>query len=111
MNSQSGKSTFLSPFSLLGLCLQLPRQGNHTERENVPLLPICTHRQKASHTASLPVTILVVLGLVRVWEMPWGQGCPVDTAFPGTSLLCPRAEGIIPKKYFLLLTPTSCKSE
>lgn len=53
MNVETGKSSSLSPFSLLGLPLQLPRRGNHTEKENVSLLPICTCKQKANHAASL----------------------------------------------------------
>lgn len=39
--------------SLLGLPFQLPRRGNHTEKENVSLLPIRTCKQKANHAASL----------------------------------------------------------
>lgn len=39
--------------SLLGLPFQLPRRGNHTEKENVSLLPIHTCKQKANHATSL----------------------------------------------------------
>lgn len=53
MNLETGKSSSLSPFFLLGLPLQLPRRGDRTEKENVSLLPICTCKQKANHAASL----------------------------------------------------------
>ncbi|XP_065525203.1 putative uncharacterized protein FLJ46214 [Lathamus discolor] len=53
MNLETGKSSSVSPFFLLGLPLQLPRRGDRTEKENVSLLPIRTCKQKANHAASL----------------------------------------------------------
>lgn len=48
MNAETGKSSSLSLFLLLGLPVQLSRWGN-----KVSLLPICTCKQKANHATSL----------------------------------------------------------
>lgn len=53
MNAETGKSSSLSPFPLLGLPMPPSRWGNHKEKENVSLLPICTCKQNANHATSL----------------------------------------------------------
>lgn len=69
MNAETGKSFSLSPFSLLGLPLQLSGWGNHMEKENVSLLPICTCKQKANHATSL--CILKRSNKPTATWMPW----------------------------------------